>query len=367
MSTYMYKVLFCFVLFFTNTSLAKMVTITGTVTDTILETGSGKEPVLKIVPIEACSISISAGCTETVLDKYFVKTDKSGCYSLTVNLPEVCVYKFYLFRFDGKTSTQTTVSSAIGIPADSITPVLKRDLNIPHQIPGDSVKTAQYLHRFSMQTNPFIHGGDTVTVKQVIYGLSDNPDTLRFKKCIQKILLLTTSKDTIYNADFNCQDNGSWIQLKKGTYTYFDFKVPVPKDLQKTNTSFAQDRKLTLELKLYDYDIGYTTAFQVIDTDIKVDKLTVANYLKKSVVSNPKALLSVEANKLHLLVNQSGIYSIDLFSLDGRSTGHIAKDQYLNAGEHIYTMSKEAENSSRLQIVKLKGNGISASTLMNNF
>ena len=88
MSTFICKTLCCFVLLFANGLLAKMVTISGTVTDTVLETGSGKEPVLKIIPIEACSISISAGCTETELDKYFVKTDKSGYYSMMVNLPD---------------------------------------------------------------------------------------------------------------------------------------------------------------------------------------------------------------------------------------------------------------------------------------
>jgi hypothetical protein len=345
-----------------------MVTISGTVTDTILETGNGKEPLLKVVPIEACSISISAGCTETVLDKYFVKTDKAGYYSLTVNLPDVCVYKLYLFRFNGKTSTQTTVSSAFGIPADSITPVLKKDLNIPHQIPGDSLKTTQYAHYFGFRANNIIHGGDTVIVSHRIYGLSDNPDTLHFKKCTHRILLLTSSKDTVYKADFNCKDSASWVNLKKGWYTDFTFNVPVPKDLQKTNASFAMDRKLSLELKLNDHDITYTTpAFVVIDTDINVDNVTTAHSPKQIIVCSPKGVLAVKANQLYLHVSQSGIYSIALFSLDGRSEGYIVKGQYFSAGEHAFTMKKDVKSSSKLQVITLKGNGISANTLINNF
>jgi hypothetical protein len=343
-----------------------MVTISGTVTDTILETGSGKEPVLKILPVEACSIAISAGCTETVLDKYFVKTDKSGFYSLAVNLPDECTYNLYLFDFAGKAGTKTTAPSGLGIAVDSMTSSLKKDLYIPHQIPRDSVKTAQYAHYFDLRTNSTVHGGDTITVTHRIYGLSDNPDTLRYKECSHRILLLTTSGDTVYNDQAECRDGGSWVYLKKGWYTAFTFKVPVPVDLHKTSASFAQDRKLSLVLKLNDHDISYTTPpFLVIDTDIKMDNMTAIHSINPKVQIDSKSVLSAQSNQLHLFLKQSGIYSIELFSLDGRSIGHIVKDQYISAGEHTFTMYNMDGNSLKLQIAKLKGNGISASTLVN--
>lgn len=366
MCKYIYRALFCVILFCINILFAKVVTISGTVTDTILETGNGKDPVLKFVPVEACSVSISAGCTETVLDKYFVKTDKFGFYSLTVELPETCVYKYYLFRINGKTSTQTMTPSGLGIPEDSITTTLKKDLTISHEIPRDSVKTAQYMHYFTLQANNFIHGGDTVTVSHSIRGLSDNPDTLLFKKCIYRILLLTTSKDTVYNADFN-STNLSNIYLPKGWSTdYYHLKVPVPKDLQKINTSFAQDRKLTLELKLYDHDIAYTTpAFLVIDKDIPVSNTTGIHNLKNMRLINSTAVLATKSNKLHLLLTQPGIYSIDLFTIDGRMLQNIVKERYFSAGEHMYDMSSAAGRSSKLLVAKLKGNGITATALVN--
>ncbi|HEX2957866.1 MAG TPA: hypothetical protein VHO70_13605 [Chitinispirillaceae bacterium] len=368
MSTFIYKALCCLILIFTSGSLAKMVTISGTVTDTVLETGSGKEPVLKVIPVEACSISISAGCTETVLDKYFVKTDKSGYYSLTVNLPDECTYPTYLFRIDGKAGSKTITSSVFGIPVDSMKSSLKKDLYVPHQIPWDSVKTTEYAHQFNLITNNVIRGGDTMVVYHKILGLSDNADTLHFNKCKHRILLLTSSNDTVYNSDFNCKDSGSWLHLQKGWSTSYSFKVPVPVDLQKTNASFVQDRKLTLELKLNDHDITYTTpAFLVIDTDIKIDNGTAVRTLKQSMDNRSKTGFLARSNQLHLVISQPGIYSIALFSLDGRSVGHIVKDQYFSAGEHLFKINNISENSSKLLIAKFKGNGFSASTLINNF
>ncbi len=366
MSTFICKTLCCFVLLFANGLLAKMVTISGTVTDTVLETGSGKEPVLKIIPIEACSISISAGCTETELDKYFVKTDKSGYYSMMVNLPDECTYEMYLFRIDGKAGSITTTSSHFAFPVDSIKSSLKEDLYISHQIPPDSVKTTEYAHRFYLMADNVIRGGDTMVVFHKIYGLSENADTLHFNKCKHRILLLTTSEDTVYNSDFNCNESGSWLHLEKGWNTSYSLKVPVPADLQKANESFARDRKLILELQLYDHNITYTSpAFDVIDTDVEIDNLVTANSLKSIAVSNSKPFLNVKANKLHLFIEKSGIYTVDIFSLDGRNIGHIVKDQYFSTGEHIVTIGKEFGNKLKLQIAKLKGNGVSVSALIN--
>lgn len=368
MSAYIYKTVIVFVLLFAGWSLAKNVTISGMVTDTVLEIGSGKEPVLKVVPVEACSISISAGCTETVLDKYFVKTDNSGYYSLTVNLPDECTYDSYLFSFDGKTNTKTTASSIFLIKVDSMSSSLKKDLHISHEIPTDSVKKTHYAHYFSIGANNSIHDGDTMDVYHKIRCLSDNADTLHFNKCMHRILLLTSSNDTVYNSDFNCKDSGLWLHMQKEWTMPYSFKVPVPVDLQKTNASFAKDRKLTLELKLYDHDITYTTpAFLVIDKDIKIENETAIRAFKQSMDNRSKTVFSVRSNRLHVVISQPGIYSMTLFTLDGRSVGHLVRDQYFSAGEHSFAINKLSECSSKLLIAKFKGNGFSASALINNF
>lgn len=365
MPNYIYKTVIVFVLLFAGWSLAKNVTISGMVTDTVFEIGSGT--VWKVVPIEACSISISAGCTETVLDKYFVKTDNSGYYSLMVNLPDECTYDSYLFSFDGKTNTKTTASSIFLIKVDSMSSSLKKDLHISYEIPTDSVKTAHYAHYFGFRANNSIHGGDTITVSHKLTGISDNADTLCFKKCQHRILLLTTSKDTVYNKELTCYDKGNCIKLQKGENITYAFKVPLPVDLHKTNASFAQDRKLTLELQL-NYDITYTTpAFLVIDKDVKIDNVTAIRAFKQSMDNRSKTVLSARSNRLHVVISQPGIYSMTLFTLDGRSVGHLVRDQYFSAGEHSFAINKLSECSSKLLIAKFKGNGFSASALINNF
>jgi hypothetical protein len=366
MLKYIYRATFCVILFCISAPIARVVTISGTVTDTILETGNGKDPVLKIVPVEACSVSIVAGCNEQQpWDKYFATTDKNGRYSLTINLPETCTFKRYYFTINGKTSTTTTIPiGTILTPVDSISDTLIRDLKAQHPL-LDTISSDSYSYRFEVLSKPIIRGGDILPFQYKMTRLVGTPDTLHFNKCQYRMLLLTTSKDTVYDTSFNCHDSAFTIIIpKNGTIGDLNY-IPLPKDLQKTNSTFALDRKLTLIFKFFNYDVSYTTSFNVIDTDISLENPTAIYNQKKIHFNNSIPLLSTIANKLHLSIIKPGIYSIDLFTLDGRMQQSIAKNQYFSTGENVYDICNIATNSSKMLIAKIQGNGISSTAIVN--
>jgi hypothetical protein len=361
-----YRALFCVILFCISASFARMVTISGTVTDTVLQTGNGESPVLKVVPVEACSVSVVAGCSEQQpWDEYFATTDKNGHYSLTINLPQTCTYNRYYFNITGKTSTVSTIPiGTISIPVDSISDTLVRDLKAQHPL-IDTIISDSYSYRFEVLSKPVIRGGDFLPFQYKMTRLVNNPDTLHFEKCQYRIFLLTTSEDTVYDTSFNCHDSAFTIIIpENGTIGDLNY-IPLPKDLQKTNSAFAFDRKLTLVFKFYDYDISYTTSFNVVDTDISLENPTAVHNPKNTDMSNSAALLSVKSNKLHLFVVKPGIYSIDLFTLDGRMQRSIAKGQYFSTGEHVYDICNTTTGLSKLLIAKLKGQGITSTAIVN--
>lgn len=362
-----YRLVFCVIFLSVNISIARTIMISGVITDTILETGPSIDPVLKIIPVEACSVSVVAACLEIIGDHYFAKTDKNGRYSLLVTFPDACGSSYDRVDMTGYKNNKIIIPR-ITIRVDSLHDTLKKDLSAQHELPNDSGQTEGYKFKFSVKTNPVIHGGDTINFKCSLFGTSDNPytDTLHFTDCQFKMLLLTSSGDTVHNEDLICSESGSVIYLAKTYTTDLNFKLRIPENLEETYPDFAKDRELTLVFSVNRYYITYKTSFQVIDTDIPLDNLTGTRNPVKS-FNNSTAAMSVKSNKLHVTLQLPGIYSIGLFALDGRLQLTIAQNRYFQAGEHVYDIGNSAVGSSKLLIAKLKGAKTTVTTLVRKY
>jgi hypothetical protein len=342
---------------------AKEVTVYGTVIDTVFETGGGKEPVLKIAPAQACSVFISAGCTEQPASKYFARTGSDGNFSVKINLPDTCQYGQYNFNVACTTSNKSSLYQNIFISDDSPVESIKANLTRQIDYIRDSIQNSGYSYYLSFSKPSQTKGGDTLRIRLVTKALVDNPDTLK-SGCGGLLSLATSTNMVVAEQSIKCNYPSFTFLSQKNSYFEQLIEMVIPKDLQQRKPDFKTDRTLTLSLRMGSSEKIIRYSFTVLDTDIIINNTTSVQKSQRIKTSNSFANLSMNWNNLYLDIGRAGNYSVELFSPNGRLIQRIAQNQYFENGKHTFTVNTSSVNSSQILLARLKGDGVKASTIL---
>jgi hypothetical protein len=361
----LFKIVSSLIILLAGISNAREVTLYGTIIDTVLETGSGIDPVLKIAPAKACSVNVEAGCQEEFpLDKYFAKTDDDGKFSVKVNLPATCKYGSFFIVAACSTSNKTKLYKSYTVPKDSLFEQIKVDFVKQSEYITKTIRDSSYMHSISFNKPPTIKSGDTLKLSVITMALIDNPDTLRYPECGGIIELAISNGMIMAEQNVTCSDPSFTYLQQKNSYFEQLAKIVIPKNLQLNHPDFKADRTVKLIFRVGTVQPVESYSFTVIDSDIKVNDLTSTRKPLKCVTNEGSANISIKAHDIFLNIYKAGNYSVDLFSPNGRLIQSIMQNQHLESGKHSFAINKSVENSSQMTIARLRGDGVNASTFL---
>lgn len=358
--------LFLCVLFSCLSSFAKNIVISGQYVDTVLVTEEAKGPRLSITPVESCKVIIYAGCNEGTKDQYFAITDKNGIFSVELKLDENCTDN--MVTANAVIDSDTVANFYIIAQADTLLDTLRSNLNICPKEKNDTADFQGYAFGIHTITPDFLHSGDSVIAYCTIKSNSDNNDTIYFlSDCRIKTQLVTSSGDTVSTNSFIC--DSSELYLEKDIFITHNIITSIPEDLQYTHPDFEMDRKLTLVIRFnVDSDIFDTVSFQVIDKSIPVQSVTSTrsqSIMKRQASSAVK--LSSNSSVMQVYLSESGMYSIDLFSIDGRLLQRIVRNERLNKGEYNFDIKGIRAGASKAVIARISNGSRVLSSFINVF
>jgi|GEM_PF-5416233 len=372
MRKYNCSLILCVIMMAVSVLSAKTTTISGTWLDTVIVDGqNGKKPFLRITPAAECTLAVSAGCTETVLDKYFVITNAYGDYSVDVNLPEECTYPMYLFGITGSKNGDDNWKYSASMPLDSLKPELvtslqyvNGDMDTSDVIPGYTVTHSCYV-------KPIMSGTDSISFYYRLMSNIDGSDTLYFPKDhMFKYRLQTSSgsivRDTVVPV-YNNTDYPIKVFLNRTYVSYYSFCVQIPEDLDKQYSDFAINRRLSLIVTLEGTAVADTVSFQVKDDFIKYEFETGTKKLTKTNSSNSYVSLFSESDKLYVSFAEPGSYSIGLYGVNGRLLKSMALNQKFDAGRNVFDLGCLNAGASNLVIAKVNGRNVSAALMLKKF
>lgn len=357
------KLLLC-IAFFCMSSFAKNVILSGQFIDTVLVTEDVEGPYFSITPVESCKVIIIAGCTEGVKDQYFATTDKNGIFSAELNLDENCTDNMVVTA-NAVIDSDTVANIYIIVRADTLLDTLRCNLRIYPKAKNDTVDFNGYTFGIHTITPDFMCSGDSLMAYCTIKSTTDNNDTIHFlSDCRIKTQLVTSSGDIVSSNSFIC--GSSVLHLEKDIFTTHSIITPIPENLQNSHPDFAKDRKLTLVIHFnVDSNIFDTVSFQVIDKSISVKSVTSTrsqNIMKRQ--SSSAVKLSSNSSVMQVYLSESGMYSIDLFSIDGRLLQRIVRNERLNKGEYNFDIKGISAGASKAIIARINnGNRVLTSII----
>ncbi|MBN1601983.1 MAG: hypothetical protein JW915_10260 [Chitinispirillaceae bacterium] len=342
-------------------SFAKEVVISGTFIDTVLETGTGLDPILKIVPLRERSIAILSRCTEEPYSKYFAKTNNAGVFSVTINLPETCIYGSHAIIV---ACTTCNFQSIYTPPQDSQYEQIRVNFVQQKEYVRKIVPVVSYEHSVAFTKTRQIRGGDTLTIIARTRAIADNPDTVKYPEC-GSVIQLTTSTGTVVKEELiGCNYPSFTYISRKNSYFDENLTIVIPENLHLIYPDFKSDRTLKILRKMNSGEQTEPYSFTVVDSDIKVVDVTSTGTesYQKYKVKDDIANISIKADKVFFDISKSGNYSAGLFSADGRLIQSLAKNQHFGPGKHTFIMNKC--NSSQMVILRLKSDEVTMSTIL---
>lgn len=357
------KIFLCVVIFCLS-SFAKNVIFSGQFIDTVLVTEEAKGPHLSITPVESCKVIIFAGCNEGTKDQYFATTDKNGIFSAELNLDENCTDNMVVTA-NAVIGSDTVANIYIIFRADTLLDTLRSDLSICPKSKNDTVDFHGYTFGIHTITPDLVCSGDSLMAHCTIESTTDNNDTLHFlSDCRIKTQLVTSSGDTVSSNSFIC--GSRVLHLEKDIFTMHNINIPIPEGLQNSHPDFAKDRKLTLVIRFnIDSNIFDTVSFRVIDKSIPVQPVTSTNSQNITKLQTSAVKLSSRSSMVQVYLSESGTYSIDLFSIDGRLLQQIVRNERLNEGEHVFDIKGIRAGASKAVIARVKNSNRVLTSLIN--
>jgi hypothetical protein len=360
----LYKVISGLIILLAGISSAKDVTLCGTIIDTVLETGSAIDPVLKIMPAKARLVSIDGMCQqdESTISKYFATTSSDGKFSVTMNLPETCKSGRYYITAACTTSSNTVLYKSYSLFRDSILEKIQVNFVRQNTYVVKTIKDSSYSHSISFIQSPQIKGGDTMKLRITTMANIDNADTLKYADCSSMIQLTTSNGRVFFESLVGCNYPSFTLLTQKNSYFANELDIVIPKDLRLTHPEFTSDRTVILTFKVGSKKESYS--FTVLDPDIKVDDITGTVKTNKNKTNDGYANMSRRANSLFLDISRSGNYSVELFSPNGRLIQNIAQNHHFESGKHSLVIDKSDVNSSQMIIARLECDGVKAFTFL---
>jgi len=347
-------------------SFARNVILSGQFIDTVLVAEEAEGPYFSITPVESCKVIIDAGCTEATKDQYFATTDKNGIFSVELNLDESCADN--IVTANAVIDIDTVANFNIIVHADTLLDTLRCNLSYCPKAKNDTVDFNGYAFGIHTITPDFMCSGDSLMAYCTIKSTTDNNDTIHFlSDCRIKTQLVTSSGDTVSSNSFIC--GNSELHLEKDILTTHSITTPIPENLQNSYPDFAKDRKLTLVIRFnVDSNIFGTVSFQVIDKSISVQSVTSTrsqNIMKRQ--SSSAVKLSSNSSVMQVYLSESGMYSIDLFSIDGRLLQRIVRNERLNKGEYNFDIKGISAGASKAIIARISNGNRVLSSFINVF
>lgn len=117
-----------------------------------------------------------------------------------------------------------------------------------------------------------------------------------------------------------------------------------------------------------DSDIFDTVSFQVIDKSISVQSVTSTrsqSIMKRQ--SSSAVKLSSNSSVMQVYLSESGMYSIDLFSIDSRLLQRIVRNERLNNGEYNFDIKGIRAGASKAVIARISNGSRVLSSFINVF
>lgn len=116
-----------------------------------------------------------------------------------------------------------------------------------------------------------------------------------------------------------------------------------------------------------DSNIFDTVSFQVIDKSIPVQPVTSTRSQNIMKLQSSAVKLTSKSSLIQVYLSESGMYSIDLFSIDGRLLQQIVRNERLNEGEHIFDIKRIRTRASKAIIARVKNGNRVLTSLINLF
>lgn len=356
-----------FVVFFCVSSFAKNVIFSGQFIDTVLVTEETKDPYLVLTPVESCKVTIFVGCIDETRDQYFATTDKNGNYSAELNLTEDCIGNL-IITANAVVNFDTVANLYIIVDADTLPDTIKSNMRVTSKAKNDTANLHGYTFGIHTITPDLVYSGDSIMAYCTIRSTGENTDTLHFYSDYRiKSQLVTSSGDTVFCENFFC-DTSRVLYLENGLFKMHNICPHIPKDLQNSHPDFAKDRKLTLVIRFNDdSNIFDTVSFHVIDNGIAVQPATsTRNHNHNSIRYQSSAIkLSSKSSVMQVYLSESGMYTIDLFSIDGRMLQRVTRNKRLNAGEHIFDIGQMRAGASKAIIARINNGRSTLTSLVN--
>lgn len=360
----LYKVVSGLIMLLAGISSARDVTIYGTIIDTVLETGSAIDPVLKILPATARSVSIDGMCQEkeSTLSKYFAKTGSDGKFSVTMNLPETCESGRFYITAACTTSSNTVLYNSFSVPGDSLSEKISLNFVRQNTYVVKTIKDSSYSHSISFIQSPQCKGGDTIKLKFRTMTNIDNADTLKSPDCGSMVQLTTSTGKVLFEKYVGCNYSSYTLLTQKNSYFEQEFTIVIPKDLRLTHPEFTYDRTVNLTFRVGSTKESYS--FTVLDSDIKVEDGTAVQKIHKGKTIDGSMNLSKNTQYLLLDINRSGNYSVELFAPDGRLIQCVVQNQHFESGKHPLFIDRTNVNLSQVILARLKVDGAMESAFL---
>ena len=344
-------------------------TIKGTVIDTSVEISGGVEPVIRVTPVASCTVFVVFGCSAGD-ESYFAVTDEYGCYSLDVNEPAVCggpddqVAIFIRAEFDSMELYYRDT-----LPLADIPDTLAADPNYSSMLRTVVSSVNGYTSYMKYVAREFRYQEEPITVEYSVKRMANDTDTLRLEEAnISHLYLLTTSGDTAYDTPVGLIEDSALCYVEdapvgkvatmgwtlSGTMTF-----RIPDGLEDRYPDFADDRQLTMAYKIPFEGFLSSYKFTVIKSDMLVVATVEAQRGGSAASPSTHEADVMLADGMHLVVRSPGMYSLELFSPDGRLLKTIVEDRYFSSGKHILGSGDTDKLSAGMVIAVVKGSGFS--------
>jgi hypothetical protein len=331
---------------------AKEVTVYGAITDTVLETGSGIDPVLKIGPAVGLPVAITAGCIEeNPVDNYFAVTDIGGTFSVTINLPETCKYQSYYITVACTTAGKARLYRSYSPPKDSLFEKSNVTFVKQKQYVAKNFPDSSYVHQLGIYGPQQVKSGDTLEIVARTMAAVDNADTVPYPRCGSTVQITTSSGTVIQELPVTCNYPRFTYLSQKNSYFETPFAVVIPKNLQQSHPDFREDRTIKVRYTLGNGQQTEPYRFTVIDSDIKVVNLTNTQHGRTNKTINRFANMSIVADGVLLDIYRAGTYSLELFGADGRLIKGLVQNRHFEPGNH--TLGISGSKASTMMIVRL--------------
>lgn len=305
------------------------------------------------------SIAILSRCTEEPYSKYFAKTNNAGVFSVTINLPETCIYGSHAIIV---ACTTCNFQSIYTPPQDSQYEQIRVNFIQQKEYVRKIVPVVSYEHSVAFTKTRQIRGGDTLTIIAKTRAIADNPDTVKYPECGSVIQLTTSTGALVKEEPIGCNYPSFTYISQKNSYFDKNLTIVIPENLHLIYPDFKSDRTLKILRKMNSGEQTDPYSFTVVDSDIKVVAVTGTGNFHKYKAPDNTSSMSIKADQVFLEISRAGNYSAGLFSPDGRLIQSLAKNQHFGPGKHTFIMNKC--NSSQMVILRLKSNEVTMSTIL---